>query len=202
MTLALAPNKDLFRHEVEATYTELLPYLKEQLSQQRTMRYAADRDPTTGVLRRTVFSERIDAWLQASAKQPKPLSLCLLELQDTEQLYQRHGVAVVNQLIAVIGSILTASFGVADLRARYHTAMFAVAFPGALAAQCSHQVERLLYAIAALEFYDEEGHTFSISCSAGMSQYPRDSRELSALCKAAERKLWRAARQGTSQLFL
>ena len=202
MTLALAPNRELFRSETEATYTKLLPYLKEQLSRQRTMRSAADRDPTTGVLRRAVFFERLSAWLSSSAKKPKPLSLCLFELQDTEELYQRHGVSVVTQLVAVIGSILTASFGIADLRGRYQTTMFAVAFPGMLAPQCSPSIEALLAGVSSLEFYDEAGAPFSVSCSAGLSQYPQDARELSALCKSAERKLWRASRQGLSQLFI
>jgi diguanylate cyclase len=201
MTLALAPNKALFCNEPEVAYNKLLPYLKELLSRQRTMRYAADRDPTTGVLRRTVFFERLEAWRLSNGKQPKPFSLCLFELEDTETLYQRHGVAVVNQLIAVIGSILTASFGISDLRGRYDATMFAVAFPGATPPQCSASVEALLAGVAALEFYDEAGEPFSVSCSAGMSQSPQDGREVSTLCKSAERRLWRASRQGTSQLF-
>jgi diguanylate cyclase (GGDEF)-like protein len=202
MTLALTPNKELFHNETEATDTKLLPCLKEQLSRQRIIRYTADRDPTTGLLRRPVFFERLGSWLSSNTKRPKPFSLCLFELKDTEELYRRHGVSVVNQLIAVIGSVLTASFGIADLRSRYQATMFAVAFPRMLAAQCSSSVEALLARVSALEFYDETGARFSISCSAGISQYPQDAREIGALCKSTERKLWRASRQGISQLCM
>ena len=179
--------------------TDLLGSFRRKLAQSRRLRALAERDPSTGLLRRSSFFERLSPWVL----QPnQPFTLCLIELEQVQAIYRSYGSSIVEQILGVIGGVLASSFGMADVRGRYGAAAFSVALPGVVATQCAAAVRGVLSAIAELVFVDQEERDLSISCIAGVADFPFDGQTIEGLCKVAERKLWLAARRGAGEVVL
>jgi diguanylate cyclase (GGDEF)-like protein len=168
-----------------------------RLAQLRQLKSISERN-ATGVLRREIFFQRLESWIRYS--RGKSFVLCLIELNNAEALYRQHGSLAVSEVMGTIGRLLNRSFGIADIRGRYLSNSFIVAFPGVASAQCRIDVQKVLDEISSITFHAEK--SFSVSCSAGMSQHLLDEDSVELLCKSAERKLWIASRKGENQLCI
>jgi diguanylate cyclase (GGDEF)-like protein len=159
------------------------------------------RDPLTGLVNRTHFSERIAIEVSRAQRQCQPLTIAMVDVDHFKSFNDMHGHAAGDLALKRIADTLRSSLRKGDIIGRYGGEEFVIAMPGTNPATAAQKLERLRQAIADTPMsISKTGPTVSVTISAGVAGFPDDGVEEEELLNAADGRLFQAKAKGRNRI--
>ena len=181
--------------------SELMTRVSVQAERIRSMRDRSDRDSLSGLMLRRAFVETIQRSMAACARENKPLSLILFDIDHFKQVNDQYGHLTGDRVIAAFGELLRSRFRIEDLRARWGGEEFVLAFPGQGAEFGVLAAQKLLVELSTMHFEAEDRTPFRVTFTAGVVQFPEDGESLDLLLKRADELLYEGKAQGRARVL-
>jgi two-component system, cell cycle response regulator len=167
---------------------------------QRLLHLAA-RDRLTGVYNRGQFDLALGFEVERAMRAGSALTIALLDLDHFKRINDTYGPATGDRVLVEIAARLARGMRATDMIARYGGEEFAVLFPQTTRAAAAVRVETLRAQIAAFPLLTAEGGELSVTCSAGIAEFPLDGLDPATLLERADRRLLAAKRAGRDRLY-
>ena len=180
---------------------ELLARIQVRVDRARLVRERADKDALTGLLLRRAFMEGLTSRMAEAARHQRPLSVCLIDLDEFKRLNDGYGHLTGDRVLAGIGKLFASRFRMEDLRGRWGGEEFILGFPGENAETVHAVVSRVLAEFGATRFEGDGGEAVQATFSAGVASFPGDGATVDALLRAADRRLYEAKRLGRNRVI-
>jgi diguanylate cyclase (GGDEF)-like protein/PAS domain S-box-containing protein len=166
--------------EVEATCTNLLHDenvggivlnirdVTERKSFERQLAHQAFHDEITGLANRVLFRDRVEHALTRAVREPEPLSILFIDVDDFKTVNDTLGHVAGDELLRTIGGRIARELRAGDTAARLGGDEFAVLIEDGGSASAAQTAERLLAAIA--QPVELEGQELSVTASVGIAE--------------------------------
>ena len=166
------------------------------------MQFQNITDRVTGMWNHGEFRQRLAEEIARSERYKAPVSLALLDVDNFQELNERHGHRKGDELLRQVATCVRASLRATDVGARYGGDEIAVILPetdreGALMA-----AEKVRATVAGRDYLVDAttGATVLLTVSIGLASVPSDAATPDALVAAVEEALSEAKRNGRNQV--
>lgn len=159
-------------------------------------RLAADTDPLTSLFNRRAAMERLEADMQAAARDGTPLSLVLIDLDNFKSINDRYGHANGDRVLKHFAAAGRQELRGGDVFARIGGEEFLVLMPGTGLRQATDAIERLRSHMARAE--NRADICCAYTMSAGIAEFCGTAAE--DLFERADRALYRAKHLGRDRI--
>jgi diguanylate cyclase (GGDEF)-like protein len=181
---------------------ELISRVRVRLDRRRLLRETTERDPLTRCMSRGALLDALASRLSEARRHSRILSLALVDVDRFKRVNDAYGHLVGDHVLMALGRLLTARFRLEDLRGRWGGEEFVIAFPNEPATTAASVLTRVLDEFRKMPFHSERGEPFYVTFSAGISSFPLDGVTVDALIRAADRRLYRAKRDGRAHVVV
>jgi diguanylate cyclase (GGDEF)-like protein len=163
--------------------------------------YLAARDRLTGLFNRGHFDRAIANAMEVAERSGAPVSLVLLDIDHFKGINDEHGHASGDLTIKLVADRLARAMRRTDVVARYGGEEFVVLLPGTSPAVALDRIETMRRELAAAPLDLGNGHSLTVSFSAGVAGVPEDGARLSPdeLVTCADMRLLGAKRAGRAR---
>lgn len=162
---------------------------------QQELEHLAHYDPLTGLPNRTLFTARLEHALTRAKRDGRVVALLFLDLDRFNQINDRLGHRIGDELLRAIAEQLLSSVRTGDTVARLGGDEFVIVLEGLEHAEQAGLVVRKV--IAALDApFSIDDHELYVSASVGISTYPNDGDTVGQLQSRADTAMSRAKSQG------
>ena len=163
----------------------------------------AQTDGLTGLLNRRHFHKRLPGLAAAAARQGRPASLLMIDLDGLKALNDLHGHPQGDEVLRQIGGIIRRHCRNSDLAARTGGDEFMIFMPDTSPANAAASAERLRAEIAATPCrrVDDAGR-LSVTVSIGVAPLPAGAGTVEEMLVPADRALYRAKAAGRNRVAL
>ena len=166
-----------------------------QKSAQRHLEHLAGHDALTGLPNRSLLIRRIEERVGFSSRAPEAGALHFIDLDHFKTLNDSLGHVFGDQLLVEIARVLRRCVSPRDTVARLGGDEFAILQIGIRdEADAAALAQRVGEALS--QPIDIRGHNISISCSIGITLFPRDTSDTGELLKNADLAMYRAKSEG------
>ena len=167
---------------------------------QQIVQDQAVTDELTGLANRRRFMESLGAEVSRADRADSPLALVIVDLDDFKQVNDTHGHAAGDEVLRLVGDVLSQSVRQIDLAARYGGEEFALILPGTDLEGAEHLAERVRRMLRAREVV-ANGSRVAISASFGVAGY-RLGTSVEDLLTRADSALYEAKAAGKDRVGL
>ena len=155
----------------------------------------ANKDKLTGLPNRRYFSEHLEEALERAKRHETMLAVLFIDLDRFKPINDSLGHAVGDKVLQEVAARLQDATGKEDLLARLGGDEFIVSMENLQHENAPSIVsQKILQALTEPIYVDE--HTLYISCSIGISLYPRDDGSVHNLIKYADAAMYKAKAEG------
>ena len=147
---------------------------------------AAVTDPLTGLHNRRFAMPELARLAAEAAREGRPLSLLLVDLDHFKAINDAHGHAAGDRVLAEVAGRLRAALGGAGVAARIGGEEFLVALPATDAAGAERVAQRLCAGVAAGPVLSVAGAEVSVTVSVGVATLPAAAATEEAATHAAD----------------
>lgn len=154
------------------------------------LRWLAAKDPLTLLMNRGTFDERMQAEVARAVRHSHPLSVALIDIDHFKKFNDTYGHIVGDEVLRVLGDMLTKALRQSDLVARYGGEEFIVLFPETPAANAVYKAEDLRRTIE---------HS-SVTVSIGVAELPSDGGDTRTVIDCADQRMYQAKRAGRNKV--
>jgi two-component system, cell cycle response regulator len=153
------------------------------------------QDPLTGLANRRLLAERISMALGHARRNTSTMAVVYLDLDGFKQINNTLGHGAGDALLQMVAGRLVATVRKEDTVARVGGDEFIIALWHLIRTDDAAKVaSKAIEAVS--QPYDIEGHTVSITASAGIGIYPVHGEDTDTLMKSADAALYEAKRAG------
>jgi diguanylate cyclase (GGDEF)-like protein/PAS domain S-box-containing protein len=170
---------------------------KREASEQQRLTQACDH--LTGIANRRTFFEAAEIEMTRWRRQPRPLSLLLLDADHFKAINDQHGHPAGDAVLRDLAATLSTSFREVDVVARVGGEEFAVLLPSTSIDGALVVANRLLAAFAA-RCVDFDGTPLRYSVSGGVAAMDDSVAGLDTLMKRADEALYAAKKAGRNRI--
>lgn len=172
-------------------YVAIIQDISERKLAEEHIQHLSHYDPLTDLPNRTLLGDRLQQAVLRAARDHSQVGILLVDLDNFKRINDTLGHTVGDQLLREFGNRLQLCIRSCDTISRQGGDEFAVVLPDLLNNDEAPRIaERILDAMAdPYRFGDDEMH---MTCSIGISIYPRDGRSAEILLKNADNALYRA----------
>jgi diguanylate cyclase (GGDEF)-like protein len=163
---------------------------------------SAHRDGLTGVFNRKHFEERLAPALAYADRHGKEVSVILFDLDHFKHVNDEHGHLAGDQVLRAAASLIFRNARTEDIVARYGGEEFVQVVHDLPSQGALEIAERTRVAIAEATI-DVEGRSISVTISGGVASLSccGQRRDLEALLRIADRRLYRAKLAGRNRVL-
>ena len=185
----------------ELSYCLVIRDITDKREASERMRLTHASDHLTGIANRRAFFEAAEIELTRWRRQPRPLSLVLLDADHFKAVNDQYGHPAGDAVLRDLAATLSASFRDVDVVARVGGEEFAVLLPSTAAAGALAVANRALAAISArhVEF---DGARIAYTVSGGVAAMDESVTGLDALMKRADEALYVAKKAGRNRIAI
>ena len=162
----------------------------------RSIETRADIDPTTGLLNRQAFRDRVTARL--GGRRRRPAALAVIDLDGFKAVNDSHGHPVGDKVLGLVATAIRANLRNEDLAARYGGDEFVVYLADCSVENALRTMERVRAIVAGVT--GASGSSVTASVGLAVSVDPTD--DLDDLIQTADGALLAVKRSGKDQLLL
>jgi diguanylate cyclase (GGDEF)-like protein len=159
----------------------------------------ARTDALTGLANARAFTERLRQEVARAHREPTPLCLAYIDIDNFKRVNDAHGHAAGDELLRVTAQAIRETVRASDVAARLGGDEFAVLFVGMRAEAAEATAHRLL---ARLERITELYPGLSLGASIGMAMYPSVPESAEEMIRAADAAMYEAKRRGKRRVVL
>lgn len=167
--------------------------LRESLHQQSV------RDPLTGLYNRRYLEETIERELGRSAREKRPLSVIMLDLDYFKDINDEYGHTVGDKVLVKVAELLNHNIRGEDLICRFGGEEFTIIMPNAGSDAAADRAEELRQAISGCQIDCGEDIFLQVTASFGVATFPEDG-EGSGLLTSADDALYQAKETGRNRI--
>jgi diguanylate cyclase (GGDEF)-like protein len=163
--------------------------------------YLASRDRLTGLYNRGHFDRALAAAIDTAARDGRPLTLALLDIDHFKRINDEHGHDEGDAALCRVAEQLSAAMRRTDIVARYGGEEFVVLMPGTGSAHALARIEALRESVVSTPIILRGGGALRMNFSAGLAGIPDDAVIVSPkdLVTLADQRLLMAKRNGRGQ---
>jgi diguanylate cyclase (GGDEF)-like protein/PAS domain S-box-containing protein len=151
-------------------------------------------DALTGAPNRVLLQDRARQALAVAQRERSALALFFIDLDRFKNINDTLGHEIGDQLLQIMAGRLRRTIGDSDTLSRLGGDEFVVLMSVGDASQAIHVAQKLLVLVA--EPYNVEGHSLQVTCSIGISVYPKDGTSFEELFKNADVAMYKAKEGG------
>ncbi len=160
------------------------------------LREIAEMDVLTTLKNRRGFFERLAAEIAIATRNGIVFSVVLFDIDHFKSINDQFGHQAGDEVLTLVGKTLKAECRTYDFIARYGGEEFALILPHTNKAQAAVITDRLLTAIRSIRWQRQ------ITASAGISEFPSDTRTIDEIVEKADQALYSAKAAGRNQFLL
>jgi len=164
---------------------ELIARVFNRLERTKIHRDLAEIDQLTGLTNRRKSIQQLTNLLQLAERHRQPFCFMLLDLDHFKWVNEQHGYDAGDMVLSRFGKLLKQSLQGSDILSRWGSEEFVIGLYGVKQEQGIKLLIRFLNIWNQQGFTDANNQTFSVSCSAGVAEYPKDGADLQALYRVA-----------------
>ena len=185
----------------EPSYCLVIRDITDKREASEQLRMTQSCDHLTGIANRRTFFETAEIELMRWRRQPRPLSLLMLDADHFKVINDQYGHPAGDAVLRDLAATLTATFREVDVVARVGGEEFAVLLPSTAIEGALGVANRLLAALSArsVEF---DGTRIAYTVSGGIAAMDNGVAGLDALMKRADEALYAAKRAGRNRIAL
>jgi len=165
---------------------------------QRRIEEMASTDKLTGLLNRQAFSILMDKLLAEYQRDPRPISLLLMDVDHFKAVNDLHGHAVGDQVLEAVASRLLRGLRRSDIAVRWGGEEFLVVLKNCPLSEARQLAEKMRQTVAQ-EPFAVQGQPLTVTLSAGVSQLRADELPAQAIDRA-DAALYMAKREGRNRV--
>lgn len=167
---------------------------REDKKQRREIRDLANHDQLTGLYNRRKFEERIQEEFKRSKRYDLDLTVMIIDLDHFKHVNDTFGHQTGDEVLEVIGDIISSATRRSDLAGRYGGEEFCVALPETHLEKSLELAQRIRERLKERTF-QSNGEEFNVTCSIGVAQLEEEE-EFSDLLERADNLLYDAKHEG------
>jgi diguanylate cyclase (GGDEF)-like protein len=162
----------------------------------------AQLDPVTRLFNRAYFDEQVRTQFDEAADAERPIAMALADLDHFKRVNDTYGHAIGDRALDLAGTLVRGMAG-GGFAARYGGEELAVVVPGITAEEMAERAEktRLRLADSPIDV-PEEGLSFKITTSFGVSAYPEHCDSVVELIEGADKALYVAKQGGRNRVCI
>ena len=184
--------------EINRMNQELYNKTNEERLRQVQMSNKAKMDALTGILNKGAVTETIKEYLAES--EPDQLhALLMIDCDNFKAVNDTFGHAVGDEVIKYFASILKRTFRDSDIKGRFGGDEFMVFMKNTTKEATALRAGQLNEAIR--KPYLKDGKEIKISCSIGISYFPKDGKDFDTVFASADDALYKAKSLGKDRFF-
>jgi diguanylate cyclase len=168
--------------------------IQTQAEEIRTQQSEARTDALTKLANRRAFDQFLAECVEKSAKEGKPVSLVMLDVDHFKQFNDTHGHPAGDEVLRTVGRTLTRAVKSTDLACRYGGEEFAVILVNTKAVDAQIASERIRKAIEAMPVHFG-GNTLRVTASVGMAECLAEE-EPAQLIRRADEAVYASKKDG------
>lgn len=176
-------------------YEGMVQDITERKSFEQQIEYQATHDSLTGLPNRSLLSDRLEQCISFAERYGRKLAVAFLDLDQFKHINDSMGHHIGDQLLVTMAKRLSSCLRESDTVVRLGGDEFVILLTNIERVEdISQSMQRILAAVAepcVIEKWD-----LFTSCSIGISIYPEDGRNSSALLKHADSAMYEAKRAG------
>jgi two-component system, cell cycle response regulator len=169
---------------------------EEALNHGKMLEELALNDSLTGLANRRLLTERMAMALVHARRNKSAMAIVYLDLDGFKQINDTLGNGAGDSLLKMVAGRLVAAVREEDTVSRPGGDEFIIALWHVSGADYAATVASKIIKAVSSQPYDIEGHTVSITTSAGVGIYPVHGRDADALMKSADLALYEAKHSG------
>jgi diguanylate cyclase (GGDEF)-like protein len=154
------------------------------------------KDPLTGVLNHRGLHDALHEALEGARDRKEKVAVVVVDIDHFEQLNDAVGHGAGDEALRMAARVILGELRPGDVCGRIGGDEFLIALPDSDAWGAERVIERLRGAMASAPI--RQGRT-GLAFSAGISEFPRDSRDQVGLMRLADGALYRAKRSGRNR---
>lgn len=178
------------------TIPYLLPYMKNRLQNQEIILKGTRFDELTGAGNRKGFDEVLQQMINLAERTGKTFTLVLLDLDYFKKINDNYGHPAGDKVLRMFSQLVLKLKRTTDQFFRYGGEEFALILPETKAKEAILLIDRLRTELAATVFEIDGHEPFSVTFSAGVSEYRMKQQ---SLVNKADQALYQAKRNGRDQ---
>jgi diguanylate cyclase (GGDEF)-like protein len=173
---------------------ELVTRILNRLDRTRMLQTLSEIDALTGVANRRRSTQQINQLLSLAHRHHQPLCFTVLKIDHLQQINQQYGYAVGDEVLSKFARLLRQNIQ-SEIVCRWGGAEFILVMYGMTQKQGKEWIEEILDKISNKKFLAPDNQQFTITLSAGFSQYLHDGTNLQTLYQTALAKCHRVLSQ-------
>jgi len=155
----------------------------------------ANYDGLTGLPNRNLLSDRLRQALTLSRRARREAAVMFLDLDQFNLVNEGLGHSAGDRILKLVSERLVECLRSSDTVARYSGDEFVIVLSGVEKSDYAADVAQRLHEAVSLPI-KTDGHEIVLSCSIGISLYPRDGEDEQILLRNADLAMYRAKEQG------
>ncbi|HSG22412.1 MAG TPA: EAL domain-containing protein [Azonexus sp.] len=172
--------------------------ITERRQHQAELEYQATHDPLTGLPNRNLLQDRLNQAMGSSRRSGRQVAVAFVDLDNFKVINDSLGHAVGDRLLQTIAGRLCHSLREIDTVARYGGDEFVLILADqSTVGDLAQTLGRILQSIAEPVLLD--GHDLRVSASIGVTVYPDDGEDFTALLSQADVAMYHAKAAGRGQ---
>jgi diguanylate cyclase (GGDEF)-like protein/PAS domain S-box-containing protein len=191
--LALSPVRD--ESGRVTNFVGILNDITERKRYEEQLEYQANHDGLTGLPNRNLLADRLSQVLSYASRYRQQVAVLFVDLDHFKFINDSLGHEAGDQLLKTAAERIRHSVRSIDTVAHQGGDEFVVVLPAlAEGEDAADLARRIQHAIG--QPFALDGHELVVTCSTGISIYPRDGEDAQALLKNADAAMYRAKEQG------
>jgi diguanylate cyclase (GGDEF)-like protein/PAS domain S-box-containing protein len=170
---------------------ETLEDITERKLYEKQLEYQANHDELTGLPNRNLLNDRIQQALHFSHRNHYQVAVIFVDLDHFKFINDSLGHNTGDSLVKIVAERLSGCIRSGDTVARHGGDEFVIIITDPAAAEHSAVIADKIQRAVSRPF-TVSGHEFVITCSIGISIYPRDGEDAQTLMKNADAAMYRA----------
>ncbi|RMG37258.1 MAG: EAL domain-containing protein, partial [Gammaproteobacteria bacterium] len=192
---------DLLNESVGRLNDELKAAEQARARAEEHLAWLADHDPLTGLFNRRRFQAEFNRTLRQSLRHGRGGAILYFDLDDFKAINDLCGHPAGDKLLRDIAVTVQQAIRSTDLLARLGGDEFAILVPECKENEAIILAEKLLDAVARLEF-SFEGQSHPVSCSIGIALFPQHGEDIETLLANADISMYQAKHTGQGHWHL
>jgi diguanylate cyclase (GGDEF)-like protein len=166
----------------------------------RALRLSGIRDPLTKLANRSYFYDRFEQEIQRAARNKRPASVAMIDIDHFKRVNDDYGHAAGDMVLQRVASVLRKSVRGSDLVARLGGEEFSLLMPDTPLDAARSKMESLRAMLKSERIEISKDESVQVTISAGVSAWPDDGAEATALLEAADARLIAGKRRGRDRV--
>lgn len=191
--LSISPVRDESGHV--SHFVGIINDITERKLYEEQLEFQANHDGLTGLPNRNLLADRIGQALTYAERYRKLVAVLFVDLDHFKFINDSLGHDMGDRLLQIVGQRLTECVRSIDTVARHGGDEFVMVLPDLTESEDAAKVAQKMQDAVGQPFKIGE-HEFVVSCSTGISIYPRDGEDAQTLLKNADAAMYHAKEHG------